>query len=140
MNLREVVASYVGKWRQKDVAVEGKLEKTKSGMEGFPHCALFLSPFLSTMHNAFTIISLRLPVVYGSFLFRIWYTSLNLVLHYYIVYKSFVFRIYGIQFFMYRQQQNKWYPNKCLLAYFEATFYFSHSEFTKIECSLEMGK
>ena len=30
----------------------------------------------------------------------------------------------------YHQQQNKWYPLSCLLAYFEATLYFSPSEFT----------
>ena len=49
---------------------------------------------------------------------------------------------------MYDQQQNKWYPQKCILAHFEATLDFSRSEFTfpskfataKIECSFEMGK
>ena len=31
---------------------------------------------------------------------------------------------------MYRQQQNKWYPQRCLLAHFEATLDFSHIELT----------
>ena len=26
---------------------------------------------------------------------------------------------------MYNQQQNKWYPQRCLLAHFGATFYFN---------------
>ena len=55
----------------------------------------------------------------------------------------------------YHQQQNKWYPQRCLLAHFEATLYFSRTEFTcprnhklvcankfataKIEYSFEMG-
>ena len=47
--------------------------------------------------------------------------------------------------FMYSHQQNKWYPQRSLLAHFEATFYFNRSEFTTyylliIECSFEMGK
>ena len=36
---------------------------------------------------------------------------------------------------MYHQQQNKWYPQRCLLAHIEATLDFSRSE-----CSFEMGK
>ena len=32
--------------------------------------------------------------------------------------------------YCYRQQQNKWYPFKCLLAHFEATLYFSSIEFS----------
>ena len=31
---------------------------------------------------------------------------------------------------MYRRQQNKWYPQRCLLANFEAVLNFSRSEFT----------
>ena len=31
---------------------------------------------------------------------------------------------------MYHQQQNNWYPQRCLLANFEATFYFNRSELT----------
>ena len=31
---------------------------------------------------------------------------------------------------MCHQQQNKWYPQMCLLARFEATLYFSLNEFT----------
>ena len=31
---------------------------------------------------------------------------------------------------MYSQQQSKWYPQRCLLAHFEATLDFSRSEFT----------
>ena len=30
----------------------------------------------------------------------------------------------------YHQQQNKWFPQRCLLAHFEATLDFSRSEFT----------
>ena len=30
----------------------------------------------------------------------------------------------------YHRQQNKWYPQRCLLAQFEATLDFSRSEFT----------
>ena len=30
---------------------------------------------------------------------------------------------------MYHQQQNKWYPQKCLLVHFEAPLDFSRSEF-----------
>ena len=33
---------------------------------------------------------------------------------------------------MYHQQQNKWYPQRCLFAHFEAT--------ANIECSFEMSK
>ena len=36
---------------------------------------------------------------------------------------------------MYHQQQNKWYSRRCLLAHFEATFYFSGSEFTLLTSS-----
>ena len=41
---------------------------------------------------------------------------------------------------------NKWYPQMCLLALFEATVYFSRSELScpfataKIECSFKMGE
>ena len=31
---------------------------------------------------------------------------------------------------LYHQQQNKWYPQRCLLAHFEATLDFSRREFT----------
>ena len=31
---------------------------------------------------------------------------------------------------MYHQQQNKWYLQRCLLAHFEVTLYFSHAEFS----------
>ena len=56
-------------------------------------------------------------------------------------------------FQMYHQQQNKWYPQRCLLAHFEAIHYIlvtanllAHNNVTlsyyvaKIECSFEMGK
>ena len=36
---------------------------------------------------------------------------------------------------MYHQQQNKWYPQRCSLAHFEATFYYSSTEL-----SFKMGK
>ena len=32
---------------------------------------------------------------------------------------------------LYSQQQNKWYPQRFLLAHFEATFYFSRTELKK---------
>ena len=44
-------------------------------------------------------------------------------------YKNIYLQIH-IYFFMYHQQQNKWYPQRCLLIHIEA----------KIECSFEMGK
>ena len=31
---------------------------------------------------------------------------------------------------LYHQQQNKWYPQRCLLAHFEAILDFSRTEFT----------
>ena len=31
---------------------------------------------------------------------------------------------------VYSEQQSKWYPQKCLLAHFKATFDISRSEFT----------
>ena len=34
------------------------------------------------------------------------------------------------ELFTYSQQQNKWYRQKYVLTHFEATFYFSRSEFT----------
>ena len=34
----------------------------------------------------------------------------------------------------YHRQQNKWYPQRCLLGHFEATFATA-----KVECSFEMG-
>ena len=36
----------------------------------------------------------------------------------------------GVYDTMYHQQQNKWYQCRYLLAHFEATFDFSHSEFS----------
>ena len=56
---------------------------------------------------------------------------------------------------LYHQQQNKWYLQRWLLSYFEATLYFSRTELrilthkllwaskfatAKIECCLKMGK
>ena len=41
---------------------------------------------------------------------------------------------------MYDQQQNKWYPQRCILAHFEATLDFSRSEFTCQVNSLRLNR